>query len=639
MTADLFVAIGCAFGSDGDHVHRYHAPSRALSRVEGVTVVECDVSHRFFLEVARAADVLVMAGTDTDMLTLMQRRRAEGRVTVFEANDWFDDLHAWNPLLAHWLGEGQRDAFRRFLRASDAIQTSTPELARRWAARGVASVAVFRNHLADVAPLPSPPSRPLTIGWGGSPGHLADWYHVTSVLQRWLAVHPDVHLAVMTNPYAQPFIDLPAERYHVTPFGSLDDYSTFLRGLDIGLAPLLATDYNRCRSDVKFLEYAAHGVPGIFADLEPYRDSVVDGETGLLYRSDDDLVRALDRLAGDGALRARIRDSAYACVSRERRLETCVVERSDFYRGILPTPPRGFDLSLDALACALQHGRHFELRPGAPEEAFRAATASAATRASVEALTRIVEAHPTYLLAFQALGRQLNDLRNPAAALQVLEAARVLDPGSARTMAETGRARFLQGERDAARHLLQSAVTSNPGYTQGWEYLLRLLFHDDGGQAAAWALRACEENPLSPRIALTAVQLLAEEERPAALEAMIARHAPTLHPHEKPRVAAAFSEVAASLSPAVLAGASGQRMLARACSAFPDSARLAALTGDALRRAGRAAESHAHFARALSLQQAVACYQAEHPQGEDLVRWQLAAAVAESEGAHDLSDR
>src|SRR5205085_9923767 len=126
-----------------------------------------------------------------------------------------------------------------------------------------------------------------------------------------------------------------------TPFGSLAEYLHFVRGLDIGLAPLLPTAYNRCRSDVKFLEYAAQGAAGIYADLEPYRAGVVPGETGLLYRDEADFVRCLDLLAGDAALRRRIRAQAHAHVAGRRRLDDHIEERLAFYRRLLPGSPRG----------------------------------------------------------------------------------------------------------------------------------------------------------------------------------------------------------------------------------------------------------------------------------------------------------
>src|SRR5262249_26967473 len=156
--------------------------------------------------------------------------------------DYFFDLQPWNPIAARWQDRTVQELFLQLLQVADGVQTSTPELARRWQERGARNVAVFRNYLTTLPPLPPESDRPLTVGWAGSPGHFGDWYHVAPLLNRWLDAHPEVHLAVMTNEAAKPFLQLAPHRYHFTPFGSLPEYLRFLRSLDIGLAPLLPTD-------------------------------------------------------------------------------------------------------------------------------------------------------------------------------------------------------------------------------------------------------------------------------------------------------------------------------------------------------------------------------------------------------------
>lgn len=56
---------------------------------------------------------------------------------------------------------------------------------------------------------------------------------------------------------------------------------------DIGLAPLLATPFNRARSWVKYLDIARFGAVGIFASGRPYDLVVRDGENGLLCPPDE----------------------------------------------------------------------------------------------------------------------------------------------------------------------------------------------------------------------------------------------------------------------------------------------------------------------------------------------------------------
>ena len=347
--------------------------SRELSRLPGVVSVDCAEHHRCLPGLAEAADVLILGGFDSDLYPLIEHRRTAGRITVFEANDYYFDLHSWNPLSDRWLDRATQDLFLQGLRLSDAVQTSTAELGLRWRQRTSQPVAVFANQLPEISPLPATASRPLTIGWGGSPGHFADWYSIAAGLEKWLESHPNVHLATMTHEFARSFLRLPPERYHFTPFGTLADYTRFLRSLDIGLAPLLPTSYNRCRSDIKFLEYASCGVVGIYADLEPYRTSVVQGETGFLYRTESELFEILDRLAVESDLRCRIREQAYAYVTEHRRLEDHIGERLEFYRSLLRGPRETPTIAPEVIAAAQQQGSYLQLRRQQPEETLLAA--------------------------------------------------------------------------------------------------------------------------------------------------------------------------------------------------------------------------------------------------------------------------
>ncbi len=72
---------------------------------------------------------------------------------------------------------------------------------------------------------------------------------------------------------------------------------------DIFLAPLADNLFNHCKSPIKYLEYAAAGVPAIFSRGEPYSGVVRDGVNGLLASSPAEWEQALIRLIEDASLR------------------------------------------------------------------------------------------------------------------------------------------------------------------------------------------------------------------------------------------------------------------------------------------------------------------------------------------------
>jgi hypothetical protein len=110
------------------------------------------------------------------------------------------------------------------------------------------------------------------IGWGGSIGHREDLRTISAALIAWLQRQRHVRFELMCDPVlAEPFAALDGERFRFTMAGSLADYLAWLEELDIGLAPLLPAEFNRCRSDVKFLEHASRAVAPVLQNLDSYR--------------------------------------------------------------------------------------------------------------------------------------------------------------------------------------------------------------------------------------------------------------------------------------------------------------------------------------------------------------------------------
>jgi glycosyltransferase involved in cell wall biosynthesis len=84
---------------------------------------------------------------------------------------------------------------------------------------------------------------------------------------------------------------------------NMQEYLTNAACFDIGIAPLRDTYFNRCKSNIKVLEYYAMGTPVVASKLEPYQDDVIEGETGYLVKATgkqvDRWVKALNKLVTD----------------------------------------------------------------------------------------------------------------------------------------------------------------------------------------------------------------------------------------------------------------------------------------------------------------------------------------------------
>ena len=336
-------------GRQGDHIYRTLQPCRALGELPGITVVSGSLLTPGLSTTGLLlnADVLVLCDVvDADFLPLLAARRQQRRLTGYEINDHFLAPQPWNPTAYLATNLISRSLSSQLARQADFVQFTAGELQRRFGHLNPRQ-AVFGNHLWQMPAAPPPlasPTRaaiaggsaaPLTVGWGGSLGHRDDLRWMLPALQSFLARTPRASLAIMGDPsFRELFSWLPVERFSFTPGGSIDAYYDFLGRLDVGLAPLLPTEFNRCRSDVKFLEYAAHGVLAIASDLEPYRPTIRPGENGLLFADLAGLEAALDWAATHPVERQAMAERARQMVATERLERSHAASRLGMFRAV-----------------------------------------------------------------------------------------------------------------------------------------------------------------------------------------------------------------------------------------------------------------------------------------------------------------
>jgi glycosyltransferase involved in cell wall biosynthesis len=100
---------------------------------------------------------------------------------------------------------------------------------------------------------------------------------------------------------------------------SYDAYIDYALGRrwDIGIAPLIGSLFESFKTQVKYREYGALGVAGVYSAVAPYIDYIDDGVTGLLAENTvDSWVGALDRMIRLPELRASIAANAAEDVRR-----------------------------------------------------------------------------------------------------------------------------------------------------------------------------------------------------------------------------------------------------------------------------------------------------------------------------------
>lgn len=176
----------------------------------------------------------------------------------------------------------------------------------------------------------------IHIGWIASASHIADLKIIMPILEELVTKYPQVqiHFAGMIdmkimdvkNPTEeminaatlQRLIELskvkvdinkllPHFTHHIGTKG-YRDFPQFLGslGLDIAIAPLEDTQFNRCKSNIKWLEHAMLEIPMVLSNVGPYKDSVTHGVDGLLAETKEEWIAYIGKLIEDENSRANI---------------------------------------------------------------------------------------------------------------------------------------------------------------------------------------------------------------------------------------------------------------------------------------------------------------------------------------------
>lgn len=463
----------------GDWYYRTFAPGRALAALDGVHVVNVDQAHRKLPLILEHADVLIMNGVcSVDLLPVIQQRKAARRLSVFEINDDVQEIQPSNPLAGFFAQPDNLRLFRRLAWSADAVQYSVPELERLYGwlnARG----RVFLNQVVAPPPLREPAAGGgVSIGWGGSAGHLEDMAEVAPALLAFVTAQPSVTLHLMCSDKIWNLFDaLPNERKRRTPVGSIEEYYAFVAQLDIGIAPNRDAGFNRARSDVKFLEYAGWGAVPVVQRLAPYLASVRHGENGFLFDSIQELLDLLTGLVADASERQRVRRQAHAYVYGERRQAPHTTERLSFYEQLMPEPSPNADpaqlfAELAQLDGAEVAGRHVMLAHTRYESLLHDGLvrlqAAGGAEAGAALLREASALEPTQALPEVFLGVQLDSEAELRSALSK-------NPRSVQALLALGSHYLERAQYQPALERFLTAAQLAPGYEMPFAYAARAM--------------------------------------------------------------------------------------------------------------------------------------------------------------------
>lgn len=273
----------------------------------------------------RWADVVVWMGLHTPKaLDLFVHMRAKhGKPFVSEFDDFIFSIPKVNSAFGAYKPgtEYTRIALEQIKR-SDALIVSTPHLKEIYKPFNNRVYCV--ENAIDNAPwkrprTTSPRQGAITIGWMGGGTHNEDHEMIQDAVLEVLDKCPNARFTYISGcPPPKKYEGVKRLKW-THAFKAIDKYPGWIarQGFDIGIAPLVDNEFNRAKSNLRWLEYSAMGIPTVASPLLHFKQSIRHGKTGFLASSHAEWVKILTMLVNEPDVRENVGAAARQSVIKD----------------------------------------------------------------------------------------------------------------------------------------------------------------------------------------------------------------------------------------------------------------------------------------------------------------------------------
>jgi glycosyltransferase involved in cell wall biosynthesis len=253
---------------------------------------------------------------------LIQGLREAGVKVLFEVDDY---LHGIKHLEDHdWADKFGNEVLARYeeaMKACDGLIASTEWIRGNYSHFNKNAFLCQNGIDLGRYGLTRPKRDTINVGWAGATGHLkaiTPWLQqVANIMQA----NPKVNFVSIGQTFADGFKPhFGEERSIAVPWAAIEQYPSAMTMFDIALAPGGNGGWWKGKSDLRWLEAGALGIP-IVANPTVYPE-VEDGVTGMVATAPDEVAEKLWQLVGDQKLREEIGENARTYVRDNRSMKS-----------------------------------------------------------------------------------------------------------------------------------------------------------------------------------------------------------------------------------------------------------------------------------------------------------------------------
>jgi len=343
----LFILDSITAWQTGIWWHRNETPGRALG-MRGHKAKHVAIGQSMPKEFMDWCDVVIFGRTYAqvfDPVGLMREFKRAGKRIIYDMDDDYWQVAKNNPSIS--VSSALKDQYEGMIKEADALITPSKSLAKKF--------KIFRKPVflcpngvdSNIYRERPRAHEGIIIGYMGAASHWEDLAIVVEALEKLYEKHNFSfniygmvgepmeaamyyynkmlanHLQPEKDAYFRSALDFYTQLKKVKgmhiPFYPPELHPTIMTrcDFDIGVAPLLDTEFNHGKSCIKFYEYAAVGTVTLASDVEPYKSEVN-------YRAKNttkDWHNKLEKLIVDEKFREKILQEQIEYVKKYRSLE------------------------------------------------------------------------------------------------------------------------------------------------------------------------------------------------------------------------------------------------------------------------------------------------------------------------------
>lgn len=255
-------------------------------------------------------------------LEWIKERQSNGQKVIYEVDDFIHGIHNIDDhrYKSHY-SKKRRKLWQVCMEQADGMIVSTDFLANEYKKYNN-NIAVCRNSIDTGRYDVEFPERNenIVIGWAGGTGHqqaVKDWLpEIHSIL----GVYDNVHFVSIGTPYSDLLTPWHPNKTLSIPWGTVENMPYLLTHFDIALAPAHDSKYFLSKSDLRWLEASAVGVPVVAGEKNgrtPYIEIEHD-KTGLMSANPKEAADNIMELIDDKEMRETLARNAHEWVASWR---------------------------------------------------------------------------------------------------------------------------------------------------------------------------------------------------------------------------------------------------------------------------------------------------------------------------------